>query len=128
MEVLDPIIPRAKCKKLLKDIRKLLFISALLSRFTEHLLTMVSGSHVKPTRLPELPYLVFKPTTHSQFHLTQLNIINKFGQAMAAINPTRRVEGPPLLSLYISEYYQPQAWKGSYYPNVIKKPKTPNEC
>ncbi|KAF8806759.1 hypothetical protein BYT27DRAFT_7166923 [Phlegmacium glaucopus] len=46
----------------------------------------------------------FKPATHGQFRFTKLNIIDMFGQAVSAIDPTPKV--PPPLYPYISEYYQ----------------------
>lgn len=62
-----------------------------------------------------VPYLdprhsPFKPVTHGQFRFTALNIIDKFGQAIPAIDPTptRDQTGPPPLYPCISEYYTPQ--------------------
>lgn len=45
----------------------------------------------------------FKPSTHGQFRFTKLNIVDKFGQAISAIDPTRGT--PPRLHPYISEFY-----------------------
>jgi len=52
----------------------------------------------------------FKPVTHGQFRFTALNIIDKFGQAIPAIDPTPTPidVGPPPLYPCISEYYTPQ--------------------
>ncbi|KAI5921817.1 hypothetical protein F4810DRAFT_721983 [Camillea tinctor] len=69
----------------------------------------------------------FKPAIHGLFCLTKLNIIDKFGQAVAAIDPKPRVEGPPPLSPHIGEYYRPQKYKDGN-PNIIEKPKKPGEC
>ncbi|KAF8457872.1 hypothetical protein BDZ91DRAFT_701295 [Kalaharituber pfeilii] len=62
-----------------------------------------------------VPYLAadfcpFKPVTHGQFRFTALNIIDKFGQAIHAIDPTPVPidQGPPPLYPCISEYYTPQ--------------------
>jgi hypothetical protein len=53
----------------------------------------------------------FKPATHGQFRFTALNIIDKFGQAIHAIDPTPTpdTQGPPPLYPCISEYYVPQS-------------------
>jgi hypothetical protein len=171
-EELSPIIPIEEREQLLRDIRRLPFISAPLGGFTDHLVTVVDGSHVKPTvrypgkqpsplteayvdsklvgldedalrkigvetdltpygslvRLGGLHHPAFKPVTHGQFRLTKLNIIDKFGQAVPAIDPTRRVEGPPPLSPCIAEYYRPQPYKDTGVPNIIVEPKKPGEC
>lgn len=47
----------------------------------------------------------FKPCTHGQFHFTKLNIIDKFGQAIHAIDPTPSPSGPPPMYPCISEFY-----------------------
>ena len=54
----------------------------------------------------DIPYSPFKPVTHGQFCFTKLNIIDKFGQAVSAINPTN-LDPEPLYPV-ISEYYHPQ--------------------
>jgi len=53
-------------------------------------------------------HAAFKPVVHGQFRFTRLNIIDKFGQAMHALDPTPRAGGPPPLYPCLSEYYQPQ--------------------
>ena len=50
----------------------------------------------------------FKPVVHGQFRFTQLNIVDKFGQAVHVIDPTPSANGPPPLYPCISEYYEPQ--------------------
>ncbi|KAH8689865.1 hypothetical protein BGW36DRAFT_389837 [Talaromyces proteolyticus] len=171
-EVLNPILDSDQRAQLLKDIQKLPFISAPLGGFTDHLVTVVDGSHVKPTvrypgklpeplteaaseshlvgldidalrkigvendltpygslvRLGDLQHPAFKPVTHGQFRLIKLNIIDKFGQAVAAIDPTRRVEGPPPLYPHIGEYYRPQAYQNTKIPNVVIQPEEPEKC
>ncbi|KAF8469771.1 hypothetical protein BDZ91DRAFT_808971 [Kalaharituber pfeilii] len=66
-----------------------------------------------------VPYLdahfcPFKPVTHGQFRFTALNIIDKFGQAIHAIDPTPTPDTVGPLPLYpcISEYYTPQQSPG----------------
>lgn len=56
-------------------------------------------------------YCPFKPATHGQFRFTALNVIDKFGQAITAIDPTPMPvdQGPPPLYPCISEYYVPQS-------------------
>ncbi|KAG5793143.1 hypothetical protein H9Q69_007802 [Fusarium xylarioides] len=50
----------------------------------------------------------FKPATHGQFRFTKFNVIDKFGQALVAIDPKPRVDGPEPLYPCISDYYEPQ--------------------
>ncbi|KAF4481688.1 cell surface receptor IPT TIG domain containing protein [Fusarium agapanthi] len=51
-------------------------------------------------------FFPFKPATHGQF--TKFNVIDKFGQALVAIDPKPRVGGPEPLYPCISDYYEPQ--------------------
>ncbi|KAE9373295.1 hypothetical protein N431DRAFT_544358 [Stipitochalara longipes BDJ] len=53
-----------------------------------------------------MPYSPFKPVTHGQFCFTKLNVIDKFGQAVSAIDPANL--NPQPLYPVIGEYYQPQ--------------------
>ncbi|KPM41414.1 hypothetical protein AK830_g5113 [Neonectria ditissima] len=71
-----------------------------------------------------VPYLdpkhcPFKPVTHGQFRFTGLNIIDKFGQAIHAIDPEplKEDDGPEPLYPCVSEYYVPQP-----------SPKNPNQA
>ncbi|KAF4439607.1 cell surface receptor IPT/TIG domain-containing protein [Fusarium austroafricanum] len=50
----------------------------------------------------------FKPVGHGQMRFRKLNIIDKFGQAILAVDPQPRVEGPPPLYPCISNFYEPQ--------------------
>ncbi|KAF7559946.1 hypothetical protein G7046_g4214 [Stylonectria norvegica] len=50
----------------------------------------------------------FKPATHGQIRFRKFNIIDKFGQALVAIDPRPRVSGPPPLYPCISDFYEPQ--------------------
>ncbi|KAJ4410669.1 hypothetical protein N0V85_003926 [Neurospora sp. IMI 360204] len=58
----------------------------------------------------DVEYSPFKPATHGQFRFTALNILDKFGQAIHAIDPTptKVGTGPPPLYPCISEYYVPE--------------------
>lgn len=82
---------------------------------------------------------LFKPATHGQFRFRRLNIIDKFGQAIHAIDPAL---GPPeerqKVWPCIGEWYAPQIWGGDpkgRAPNVVdreeikaeEKPK-PQRC
>ncbi|KAI0190073.1 hypothetical protein EV127DRAFT_340386 [Xylaria flabelliformis] len=140
---------------ILDNISRLSFLSCPLTGFTEGLLTLSSGSHIKPENkfitngmmnlsaieaalFPDAglsktnieliagnsastpystqgdwidaPFCPFKPATHGQFRFTKFNIIDKFGQALVAINPKPR-PGPrqhPPLYPSISDFYEPQ--------------------
>ncbi|KAH6649284.1 hypothetical protein F5144DRAFT_634378 [Chaetomium tenue] len=53
-------------------------------------------------------YCAFKPVTHGQIRFRKLNIIDKFGQAVVAIDPQPRKDGHPPLYPSISDFYEPQ--------------------
>ncbi|CAI4214895.1 unnamed protein product [Parascedosporium putredinis] len=66
---------------------------------------------------------LFKPATHGQFRFTRLNIIDKFGQAIHAIDPTP-AEHPQKVWPCIGEWNAPQIWGGDpaqRAPNVIER-------
>ncbi|KAI1457412.1 hypothetical protein F4805DRAFT_177981 [Annulohypoxylon moriforme] len=68
------------------------------------------------------PYCPFKPATHGQFRFRKLNIIDKFGQALMAIDQRPRVGGFPSYYPCISDYYEPQTIKlpdGDTYANTV---------
>lgn len=56
-------------------------------------------------------YCPFKPLIHGQFKFTKVNIVDKFGQAIHAIDPTPRPRSQEIPALYpcISDFYEPQA-------------------
>ncbi|KAF5705177.1 hypothetical protein FMUND_12200 [Fusarium mundagurra] len=65
---------------------------------------------------------LFKPVTHGQFRFTKLNIIDKFGQAIHAIDPTPSLS-PQRVWPIIGEWYAPQV-KGNpkdKIPNVVEE-------
>lgn len=136
-------------KELLSKLWELPFLSAPLSGLTDHLLTMVQGTHIKPlVRRPQAaptplaeavkaaeeigftpammsqigkntdltPYgslvqflgsthCAFKPVTHGQMRFTKINIIDRFGQAISAIDPSAQT--PPPFYPAISDFYAP---------------------
>ncbi|KAF2217278.1 hypothetical protein CERZMDRAFT_109041 [Cercospora zeae-maydis SCOH1-5] len=69
----------------------------------------------------------FKPVTHGQFRFTKINIIDKFGQAIHAIEPTPLKRGPEPLYPCISDYYKPQQKSGSQEAHVIRPNGALNE-
>ncbi|KAK0615570.1 hypothetical protein B0T17DRAFT_347175 [Bombardia bombarda] len=69
-------------------------------------------------------FSVFKPVTHGQFKISKLNIIDKFGQAIHAVDP-RITNSPQKVWPCISEWYQPQAKPDGTTPNIIETEKTP---
>ncbi|RPB06358.1 hypothetical protein P167DRAFT_610131 [Morchella conica CCBAS932] len=147
--ILNKVIKPPEQKKLLDTLWELPFLSAPLSGLTDHLLTLVQGTHIKPlvrrpkaapTPLAEAvkaatkigftpammsqigkntdltPYgslvqflgsthCAFKPVTHGQMRFTKLNIIDRFGQAISAIDPSQQT--PPPLYPAISDFYAP---------------------
>jgi len=175
-------LTQAEVTALQNKIDTMHYISCPLSGFTNHLLTLVEGSHVKPlartssstdpvplnaaitasiipttpsttaifptdvlsriqTQSSLTPYgnLIgfpsgtsapagFKAVTHGQTMFTKFNIIDKFGQAVCAIDPKPVPVNPtfPPPSVYpcISDYFAPGALINpnkppEYVPNVI---------
>lgn len=159
-------------EKLKENLFKLSFVSSPLAGLTDHLITRVQGSHIKPnTRPPNekpqpiddvvkigegagfdkvrlglidqesdlTPYAslvevaggthAFKPVTHGQMRFTKLNIIDKFGQAIHAIDP-QIAERPPPMYPCVSELYACQSKEGQ--PGVANtvgdRPDAPGLC
>lgn len=153
-EILEEYLPEKERENLRNNLFKLSFVSAPLAGLTDHLLTRVQGSHIKPNTRPpgqkpqpmdevvtvgkgagftanrlELigqesdltPYgtlvevgkdiSAFKPVTHGQMRFTKLNIIDKFGQAIHAIDPRIAARSPPMYPC-VSELYACQSKKG----------------
>lgn len=50
---------------------------------------------------------LFKPAMHGQMRFTRLDVIDRWGQCVSAIDPRPAVETPPLWPI-VSEYYRPQ--------------------
>ncbi|KAF8511749.1 hypothetical protein JB92DRAFT_3117693 [Gautieria morchelliformis] len=162
---LDGYLTKEERERLKEDLQNFPYMSSPMSGFTEHLLTLLEGTHVKPNqRVPgsdtsapieqaidaasridikerqlvlvdqetgPTPYWnhvaglgdtypAFKAATHGQFRFTKINIIDKFGQAICAIDPTPRPipPGPPPIYPCISNFFACQTLAGD--------PDTPN--
>ncbi|KAL7276585.1 hypothetical protein RUND412_000427 [Rhizina undulata] len=170
-DILEKYLPEEKRRQLQDQLYKLSYLSSPLAGLTDHLLTLVQGSHIKPNKRPpgEKPqpidaavragksagfdkpqlelidkesdltpygtlvqfldgkFSAFKPATHGQFRFTKLNIIDKFGQAIHAIDPTPLPKGPPALYPCISEFYACQEIPGTNEANTVIKDK-PGFC
>ncbi|OTA63075.1 hypothetical protein K449DRAFT_443531 [Hypoxylon sp. EC38] len=177
-EILNKYLDEEQQKEVKTMTYKLPFLSAPLDGFTDHLLTLVHGTHIKPNvRYPtgagypqeglhpignavvgdfdeaalgiidissELtPYgalLVhstnddgddggsnekkphpFKPVTHGQFRFSKLNIIDKFGQSICAIDPRYGHEDEQAVFPHLSAYYEPQLLNQE--PNLVRPPR-----
>ena len=79
------------------------------------------GTSVKP---PKNGQALFKPAVHGQFQFTRLNIIDKFGQAIHAIDPTPTLN-PQRVWPCVSEWYAPQLRKGSRKANTVEANEPP---
>jgi hypothetical protein len=71
----------------------------------------------------DFPHSAFKPVTHGQFIFKKLNIIDKFGQAIHAIDPRWSPDPPPPMYPCVSEFYAPQVIEdeGEKVPNTVEK-------
>lgn len=149
--VLDSVGYAAKAAQdeLLREVADLPFLSAPLTGLTDHLTTLLRGTHIKPSRrvpgsgltvLPtaqieaigingpqilqmgtetaKVPYgfhvdaaegrpALFKPVMHGQVRFTKLDVFDRWGQCVSAIDPRPALETPPLWPV-VSEYYRPQ--------------------
>ncbi|KLU85795.1 hypothetical protein MAPG_04815 [Magnaporthiopsis poae ATCC 64411] len=152
--VLDKYLPLEDRTALLANIDQLSYLSSPLAGFTDGLLTLSQGAHLKPenktidsmgaesssailaavfedagfsaaainriqsnsavtpyaarTRFFDNGYSPFKPVTHGQFRFLKFNIIDKFGQALMAINQEPKEGGPDPMYPCISDFYEPQ--------------------
>lgn len=69
-------------------------------------------------------YAAFKPVTHGQMRFTKINVIDKFGQAIHAIDP-RYAPSIPALYPTAGEYYQPRPVSDTDgQPNVADPSRT----
>ncbi|KAM0494938.1 hypothetical protein ACHAP8_008316 [Fusarium lateritium] len=68
----------------------------------------------------------FKPVTHGQFRFRKFNVIDKFGQALMAIDQKPRRDGPPPVYSCISDFYAPQeiTVDGTKYANTVIQDKS----
>lgn len=60
----------------------------------------------------------FKPVAHGQFRFSKLNIIDKFGQVINAIDARYGHEDEQAVYPHLSSYYEPQMFKGK--PNLVR--------
>ncbi|RYP41837.1 hypothetical protein DL767_000738 [Monosporascus sp. MG133] len=165
-KILNEALDEDKRNNLLKNMKKLSYLSSPLTGLTNGLVTQAQGSHIKPENKTVGPkgesssvigaavfadagltkhnieliegnsaltpyaalvnfidtgFCPFKPVTHGQFRFRKLNIIDKFGQALMAIDQAPREYGPPPLYPCISDFYEPQtiSWKGQEYANTV---------
>jgi hypothetical protein len=143
-------------KELVADAAQLQYLSAPMAGLKDHLITLLNGTHIKPSirmtdqslqpleaaitagkdagiGAPEIslmgiqttktPYANYvdspdpkidplKPVTHGQFKFLRLDVIDKFGQAISAINPAPAATIPSVYPA-LSEYFHPQHLKGN---------------
>ncbi|KAH7173983.1 uncharacterized protein B0J16DRAFT_325467 [Fusarium flagelliforme] len=66
------------------------------------------------------------PVTHGQFRFRKFNVIDKFGQALMAIDQKPRRDGPPPVYPCISNFYAPQevTVDGKKYANTVIQDKS----
>lgn len=179
-EIMKKYLDEKQQKEVKSMTYKLPFLSAPLDGFTDHLLTLVHGTHIKPNvrypagagyseeglhpiknaevgyfdkthlgiidihseRTPYGALLIhstnngsdddeptpgdkkphpFKPATHGQFRFSKLNIIDKFGQAISAIDPRYGHEHEQAVFPHLSSYYEPQLFDKK--PNLVRPPR-----
>ncbi|KAH6949752.1 hypothetical protein BKA56DRAFT_606799 [Ilyonectria sp. MPI-CAGE-AT-0026] len=92
------------------------------------------GNLARVTRIGRNP--IFKPVTHGQFKFTQLNVIDKFGQAICALDPDPVPPGQePTFPPILARGYEPQEWTDQQQPgakslpNVVEQDKKdPQTC
>ncbi|OJJ87733.1 uncharacterized protein ASPGLDRAFT_164182 [Aspergillus glaucus CBS 516.65] len=95
--------------------------------FDDKALEMIQG-HSALTPLaatvawPDQTHCPFKPVTHGQVRFRKLNIIDKFGQTLVAIDPEPRTTGPPPLYPCISDFYEPQKANDQDANTVLQEP------
>jgi hypothetical protein len=170
--ILDQYLSKDQRDFLLKNLYKLPFLSSPMIGLTEHLVTQVTGTHIKPSQRPpgeeltpmaaalaaglqigtrvqqinlmgtqtsltpygdlivnlDTKYPCFKPVTHGQLRFTQINIIDKFGQAVCALDPTPAPTAQlPHLAPIVSNFYACQAYAPGV-PNVVERNVKPPMC
>ncbi|THC91741.1 hypothetical protein EYZ11_008792 [Aspergillus tanneri] len=94
--------------------------------FTAQNISLIEGnSALTPfaslINFPPSSYCPFKPVSHGQFRFRKFNIIDKFGQALCAVDPQPRLTGPPPLYPCISDFYEPQVVAGTNNANTVIK-------
>ncbi|KAI0546742.1 hypothetical protein F4679DRAFT_404669 [Xylaria curta] len=97
----------------------------------KHFPGMHTSSHLAPyghlCRIPAeyTGFCPFKPVTHGQFRFTRLNIVDKFGQIVSAIEP-EHIDGSPPTALYpcLSPSVTCDPIPGTFFPNTAIKADT----
>ncbi|KAK9444056.1 hypothetical protein VB005_02348 [Metarhizium brunneum] len=83
------------------------------------------------TNFSNAAFCPFKPVTHGQMAFRKLNIIDKFGQAIVAIDPQPQPHNqpPPPLFPSISDFYEPQSilQDGTLVANAVQ-PQNDSAC
>ena len=170
--ILDQYLPKDQRDFLLKNIYKLPFLSSPMVGLTQHLVTQVTGTHIKPSQRPigeeltpmaaavaagqrigvqavqiqqmatqtsltpygdlivnlDTTYPCFKPVTHGQLKFTQINIVDKFGQAICALDPKPVPASQlPHLTPIASDFYACQEYTPGV-PNVVERNVKPPLC
>lgn len=173
---LDQHLIKTERDFLLKNIGQLEYLSHPLSGITDHLVTRVNGTHIKPNQRPPgealtamdaavvasklagigsdeillqdaethvTPYgrsiaavtydgsasiSPLKPVTHGQLRLTALNVIDKFGQAICALDPKPvPLANLPHVAPALSDIYICQE-NATNAPNVVAPGLEPPAC
>lgn len=70
---------------------------------------------------------LFKPVMHGQLRFTRLDVVDRWGQCVSAIDPRPAVEPPPLWPI-VSEYYRPQVDTGAVAKSVGVLPEPAGHC
>jgi hypothetical protein len=83
--------------------------------------TLVLFGPSEPTDIP------FKPCTHGQFRFSKLNVIDKFGQAICAIDPRYGHEDTQAVYPCLSDFFAPGQLPNGQ-PNVVEPPAQPGYC
>lgn len=74
-----------------------------------------------------LPPIPFKPATHGQFRFSKLNVVDKFGQAICAIDPRYGHAADQTVFPCVSDYFAPQQLSSGQC-NTVLAPEMPGSC
>jgi hypothetical protein len=90
--------------------------------------TIPDSSDPSTTQLSSTkPTIPFKPVTHGQFRFSKINVIDKFGQAVCAIDPAYGHEHDQAIYPCLSTYLAPQALESGQC-NTVLAPEAPVAC
>ncbi|KAI5836921.1 hypothetical protein DFP73DRAFT_620663 [Morchella snyderi] len=104
---IKPLVRRPKAAptplaEAVKAVARIGFTPAMMSQIGKNTDSTPYGSLVQ---FLGSTHCAFKPVTHGQMRFTKLNIIDRFGQAISAIDPS--LQKPPPLYPAISDFYAP---------------------